>query len=34
MADAIVIGNENKFVKDANSKAMTLYNVTSEPGGT
>tara|TARA_R110000824_G_scaffold286576_1_gene474714 strand:+ start:121 stop:537 length:417 start_codon:yes stop_codon:yes gene_type:complete len=34
MAEPVIIGTENKFIKAATNKAMTLYNVTSEPGGT
>ena len=34
MAEPVIIGSENKFIKAATNKAMTLYNVTSEPGGT
>jgi hypothetical protein len=35
MAEPVVIGNEqNKFIKDTNTKALTLYNTTFEPNNT
>lgn len=34
MADPIIIGTETKFIKDANSKQLTLYCPVAEPAST
>ena len=34
VSEPVIIGTENKFIKDTTSKALTLYSTVSEPSGT